>query len=157
MFGTTPTQVIRDLEVLQFCGLPGGYYDDLFDVDIDGVREDGHVFFRNAEVLARPLRLRPFSAWDPRTLSTTVRDLDEVSCLVAEIESEQKAVPILLKQYLKLGAQLIGFNVDPAFQDVLDGLMLVDLDSTDPRLSARFLGPEGYEKFRASRQKLRRG
>jgi proteasome accessory factor C len=62
VFGTTPTQVIRDLEVLQFCGLPGGYYDDLFDVDIDGVREDGHVFFRNAEVLARPLRLRPAEA-----------------------------------------------------------------------------------------------
>ena len=38
VFGTTPNQVIRDLEVLQFCGLPGGYHDDLFDVDIDGVR-----------------------------------------------------------------------------------------------------------------------
>ena len=62
VFGTTPTQVIRDLEVLQFCGLPGGYYDDLFDVDIEAVREDGHVFFRNADVLARPLRLRAAEA-----------------------------------------------------------------------------------------------
>lgn len=62
VFGTTPEQVLRDLEVLQFCGLPGGYYDDLFDVDIDGVREDGHVFFRNADVLRRPLRLRPAEA-----------------------------------------------------------------------------------------------
>ncbi|MBB1509004.1 WYL domain-containing protein [Tessaracoccus sp. MC1756] len=61
-FGVTPRQVIRDLEVLQFCGLPGGYFDDLFDVDIDVVREEGHIDFRNADVLARPLRLRPAEA-----------------------------------------------------------------------------------------------
>ena len=62
VFGTTPAQVVRDLEVLQFCGLPGGYYDDLFDVDIEAAREEGHVYFRNAEVLRRPLRLRPVGA-----------------------------------------------------------------------------------------------
>lgn len=62
VFGTTPRQILKDLEVLQFCGLPGGLYDDLFDVDIEGAREDGHIFFRNADVLARPLRLRPAEA-----------------------------------------------------------------------------------------------
>lgn len=62
VFGTTPAQVVKDLEVLQFCGLPGGYYDDLFDVDIEAAREDGHVYFRNADVLRRPLRLRPVEA-----------------------------------------------------------------------------------------------
>ena len=61
-FTTTPKQIVRDLEVLQFCGLPGGYFDDLFDVDIDAVREEGHIDFRNADVLARPLRLRPDEA-----------------------------------------------------------------------------------------------
>lgn len=61
-FGVGEQQVIRDLEVLQFCGLPGGLYDDLFDVDIDAVREEGRVEFRNAEVLSRPLRLRPAEA-----------------------------------------------------------------------------------------------
>lgn len=57
-FGVTGQQVVRDLEVLQFCGLPDGFYDDLFDVDIDEVREAGHIFFRNADVLARPMRMR---------------------------------------------------------------------------------------------------
>lgn len=61
-FGVQPRQIIRDLEVLQFCGLPGGFYDDLFDVDIEVVREKGHIDFRNADVLARPLRLRPAEA-----------------------------------------------------------------------------------------------
>jgi len=61
-FGVSDRQIIRDLEVLQFCGLPGGYIDDLFDVDIEAVRDEGRIDFRNAEVLSRPLRLRPAEA-----------------------------------------------------------------------------------------------
>ncbi|TRY16628.1 WYL domain-containing protein [Tessaracoccus rhinocerotis] len=57
-FGVTAKQVLADLEVLQFCGLPEGYYDDLFHVDLEGAREDGFISFRNAEVLTRPRRLR---------------------------------------------------------------------------------------------------
>lgn len=57
-FGVLPKQVIRDLEVLQFCGLPEGMYDDLFDVDLPGAESDGHIFFRNGDVLDRPMRLR---------------------------------------------------------------------------------------------------
>lgn len=57
-FHVTPKQVLQDLEVLQFCGLPEGYYDDLFDIDLDWVREDGHISFRNADVLRRPRKLR---------------------------------------------------------------------------------------------------
>lgn len=61
-FGVDRRQIIRDLEVLQFCGLPGGLPGDLFEVDIDAVREDGVIDFQNAEVLNRPLRLRPAEA-----------------------------------------------------------------------------------------------
>ena len=61
-FGVAPRQVVADLEVLQFCGLPGGYPDDLFDVDLEDVRESGRIEFRNADVLARPLQLRPAEA-----------------------------------------------------------------------------------------------
>lgn len=57
-FGTTEAGIIADLEILQFCGLPGGYWDDLFDVDLDAVRNEGRIEFHNADVLARPLRLR---------------------------------------------------------------------------------------------------
>ncbi|GAB3813848.1 YafY family protein [Tessaracoccus terricola] len=57
-FGVTGKQILADLEVLQFCGLPEGYYDDLFHVDLEAAREDGFISFRNAEVLTRPRRLR---------------------------------------------------------------------------------------------------
>ena len=50
------------------CGLPGGYPDDLIDVDLDalegpdGVRTDGVIRVSNADYLARPLRLSPTEA-----------------------------------------------------------------------------------------------
>jgi hypothetical protein len=40
-------------------------------------------------------------------------DLDDVSTFISEIESDQKGVPILLKQYLKLDGRLLSYNVDP--------------------------------------------
>lgn len=90
-----------------------------------------------------PLAIRPPRSMDLKACSTVVRDTDEISDLVAEIESDQKGVPILLKQYMKLGAKILGFNVDPDFGQCLDGLVLVDLTTADPRIIERFAGAEG--------------
>lgn len=62
--GTTPKQLVRDLKVLLMCGLPGGYPDDLIDVDLDALEEggDGVIRVSNADYLARPLRLTPTEA-----------------------------------------------------------------------------------------------
>ena len=61
-FQTTPAVILRDLEVIQFCGLPGGLTDDLFDVDIEGVRADGEIYLFNSDVLARPMTLTAVQA-----------------------------------------------------------------------------------------------
>lgn len=55
--GSTPEQVRRDLKVLFMCGLPGGYPDDLIDVDLDALESQGVIRVSNADYLARPLRL----------------------------------------------------------------------------------------------------
>ncbi len=63
--GTTPQQVLSDLKVLLMCGLPGGFPDDLIDVDLDALEEpggDGMIRVSNADYLARPLRLTPTEA-----------------------------------------------------------------------------------------------
>ncbi len=46
--GSTPEQVVKDLGVLLMCGLPGGYPDDLIDVDLDALEdpEDGSCAWR---------------------------------------------------------------------------------------------------------------
>ena len=58
-------QLVKDLKVLLMCGLPGGYPDDLIDVDLDaleGPEADGVIRVSNADYLARPLRLSPTEA-----------------------------------------------------------------------------------------------
>ena len=60
--------------------------------------------------------------------------------MVSDIEQRQTAVPVLLRQYLRLGGKLLGFNVDPEFANALDGLILVDLTKTEPKLLERYLG-----------------
>ena len=46
-------------------------------------------------------------------------------------------MPVLLRQYLQLNASLLGFNVDPAFGDALDALMMVDLTRVPVRTLQR--------------------
>ncbi len=46
---------------------------------------------------------------------------------IETIEPAHFKVPILFRQYLKLNARFIAFNVDPNFADCLDGLMILDI------------------------------
>lgn len=97
-----------------------------------------------------PFRVRPIRALEgigQELQSMAVWDIEELSALIADIETDQKGVPILLKQYLKLGGKLAGFNVDPHFANALDGLIVVDLAQTDPRVLDRYMGKKGAAAF----------
>ena len=54
-------------------------------------------------------------------------NLKDLERFMATIEPRHIKVPVLLKQYTKLNARFISFNIDPNFSDALDGLMLLDL------------------------------
>jgi putative hemolysin len=75
------------------------------------------------------------------------QSLEGVSELVSLIEHDNKGVPILLRQYLKLGGCILGFNVDNQFNDCLDGLIMVDLRETDPKILQRYMDKEGAKGF----------
>jgi len=100
-----------------------------------------------------PLRIQRIPGVDPEVNSVVVGNVTEVSELLQEIESTQTDMPVLLRQYLKLGGKLLGFNVDPSFGGVLDGLLLVDLLDTESRLLQRYLSKEGAQEFIAYHQK----
>src|SRR5215469_17137637 len=93
----------------------------------------------------RPGRLRH---WDCQAMCRALRDLDELSQPITDIESDGKGLPILLKQYAKVGGKLLGFNVDKKFSDVLDGLVVVDLRQTEAGVLERYMGREGAAAFR---------
>jgi putative hemolysin len=81
------------------------------------------------------------------TLAALVRDTEDVSALVSDIEVDRKGLPVLLRHYLRLGASLLSFNVDEAFGNCIDGLIIVDLRATDPQLLRRYMGNAGYEHY----------
>ena len=90
----------------------------------------------------------PFLDWDPDHTRAVVRSADDVERIVREIEANGRSVPVLLRQYLKLNAKPIAFNVDPDFGNVVDALMYMDLRIMPPRLQDFYFG-EGIERFRA--------
>lgn len=81
---------------------------------------------------------------DERAVLQGARDVEDLSNLIADLEKDDKGLPVLLKHYLKLNARLYGFNVDPAFGNCLDGLIVVDLRTTNPKVLKRFMGEAGY-------------
>lgn len=95
----------------------------------------------------KPLRLRTIAGVNPRACARDCLDIEAVGALVEEIERGQKGIPILLRQYLKLGGQLLGFNVDPAFGNVVDGLILIDMLRTDPRTLEKYMGKKTANAF----------
>ena len=76
-------------------------------------------------------------------------DVQELSDVVGEVEGTRTGIPVLLRQYLKLGGKLLGFNVDSKFANALDGLILVDLTKTPPKLLERYLGKDEAQTFLA--------
>lgn len=101
-----------------------------------------------------PLRMKRIPGVDPEVNSVVVGSVGEISSLLQEIESTQTDIPVLLRQYLKLGGKLLGFNVDPSFGGVLDGLLLVDLLETESRLLQRYLSKEGAQEFVAYHERM---
>lgn len=47
---------------------------------------------------------------------------------------------MLLRQYLKLGGRILGFNVDYQLSDVLDALIMVDLLEAEERTAVKYFG-----------------
>jgi len=107
-----------------------------------------------------PFRARRIPRSDIRVIASALRTVEDVSEPISDLELDHKGVPILFRQYLKLGGRLLGFNVDPSFSDVVDGLVLVDLRKTDPKVLARYMSPEslkGFRQFHASQQAAEAG
>lgn len=76
---------------------------------------------------------------------------------VAAAEGDGRGMPVLLRHYLKLGARLLAFNVDPAFGHALDALMMVDLTKVDRHLLDRYFGPEEASRYLAGHADRRVG
>jgi len=57
----------------------------------------------------------------------TKADLNKFDRIIDELEPGPLRMPVLLKKYIKQNCRLIGFNVDPLFNNAVDGLMYIKI------------------------------
>ncbi len=82
---------------------------------------------------------------------TMLGAIEPLATLVQDLEPDGKGVPILLRQYLKLGGRVLGFNVDADFGHAIDCLLLVDLRETEPRELRKYMRADAAAKFKRRR------
>ena len=56
---------------------------------------------------------------------TTEADMQKFDKIIDEIEPGALRIPVLIKKYVKQNARLVAFNVDPKFNNAVDGLMYI--------------------------------
>lgn len=57
----------------------------------------------------------------------TQADLNKFDKLISEVEPGSLRLPVLIKKYIKQNAKVVAFNVDPLFNNSVDGLMYIKI------------------------------
>jgi len=95
----------------------------------------------------RPLRL---GRGERAALAARVASLPTTADLhraVAALEPDGKGLPVLVREYLKLGGRFVAASLDPGFGNVLDALVVVDLVAAERRLLEFYLGRDEAARF----------
>jgi putative hemolysin len=105
-----------------------------FDQDKNPMQDGQSVCPRN------PMKMKASPVDEGNGSICRIPDLEALSEIVSDLEPDGKGIPVLLRQYLKLGGRVLACNVDPKFNMALDALLVVDLTQTDPRLLELYMG-----------------
>ena len=77
-------------------------------------------------------------------MQTMDNDINSLDKLIGDVDEMNSGLPVLLKKYIKLNAKIIGFNVDPKFNNCLDGLIVLDMCDI-PRITIESLSKEAND------------
>ncbi len=54
---------------------------------------------------------------------------------------------MLLRQYIRLGARVFDFSLDPDFGNAIDAFVVLDLECAPRELLARYFGQQGLTRY----------
>lgn len=92
-----------------------------------------------------PLRNSGSVFWQPNLLSS-LASVTLLSKVLSRME-QGKGLPVLIRQYLKMNGKLVCFNVDPAFHNSLDGLIVVNLKEVPLSILAKYMGQDDAKVY----------
>ncbi|HQK71709.1 MAG TPA: GNAT family N-acyltransferase [Bacteroidales bacterium] len=79
------------------------------------------------------------------------KDINKIENIITDVETGYR-MPVLLKKYLEINGKIIGFNIDPKFNNCLDGLMILDVFEAPIELisglAKEMNDPLVFERFR---------
>ncbi len=89
--------------------------------------------YGNAAVAAlisprKPFKPRLEATYQEMVASSTPGDLNKFDRLIEDAEPSGARIPVLIKKYLRQNAHIVCFNVDPLFNDSLDGFMYIRIE-----------------------------
>lgn len=111
--------------------------------------------WRGAVRPRRPLKGKLVRKWEMAALCSLAGDVEDLSAPIADLEADGKGLPILVRQYAKLGGKMLAFSVDPQFGNTLDGFVMIDLTQTNPETLGRYMGKERAREFFAWHRAVR--
>jgi len=88
-----------------------------------------HYFDWNLARLIKPRKAFKFKSKD-QNMNIIMGNMDDINKLdkfIGDVEDMNTGLPVLLKKYIKLNAKIIGFNIDPKFNNSLDGFLILDV------------------------------
>jgi putative hemolysin len=94
----------------------------------------------------KPYKATTKANWNKKELNI-LKDINLVSDIISQLEQGKRGIPVLIKQYIKLGGHFLEFNIDKDFNDALDGLIVVDLRETEKEILEYFMGKEKAKTY----------
>jgi putative hemolysin len=85
-----------------------------------------HYNYELAGMVKPRKKFTPLFPNDTQMLSDNAKSLKDIDFIIKDIEDSSR-IPILLKKYIELNGQIVSFNIDPKFNDALDGMLVLDL------------------------------
>ena len=138
VFGVSTEQLLEDLNVLWYCGLPGGLPGDLIEIDMDALEGSGRIRLTNADYLARPMRFTPDEALSLLVALRAVRELtgpsdtDGVDTALAKLEAATPSADAAPQVAVATGDE----QVRAALAAAVEARSLVEFDDTDSGLES---------------------
>ena len=97
---------------------------------------------------------RPLHPEVTEFIQSTTLNIEQLSAFVKSIEPDEKDIPILLKQYAKLGAAFHCTGIDGNFNDTPGLLLSVDLPNAPEKLLKLYLGEGRFDYMNFGTDKI---
>jgi putative hemolysin len=107
--------------------IPNGFREASKELTVHFLRENYlHQEFSEFIMARTPFRNRGRFQGKEQFLNYTGSDMSRIEKFIQDMDPPFK-LPVLLKKYISVNAEVLGFNVDPLFSNCLDVLIILDL------------------------------